>query len=308
MLLGWGLARLGFLSAPAFQDLNRLTYWVAMPCFLFQSLAGASHGFAGAADLLTVSAAATLLIVLLAGLGAWLFGVPKRALGTFVQGAFRGNMGFIGLPVVVYAFSAAGGADSTAATSALLVFGPMVVLYNLLAVLVLLSSGEAAEASGEASAGGAGAALRRAAYGWLSNPILLACLGGLLFALLEIGLPAFARRGLAAVGQLALPSALLCIGAALHTARVQGSLPTAVAASILKVALLPVIGLLLARWIGLSADLTRIALIFLACPTASASYVLAQQLKGDAALASSIVVVSTVLAVPALVAVLAVTG
>ena len=60
------------------------------------------------------------------------------------------------------------------------------------------------------------------------------------------------------------------------------------------------VGYLVARWLGLSPIETRVALIYLACPTAAASYVMAQQLGSDDKLASSIIVVSTILAFPVL--------
>ncbi len=76
----------------------------------------------------------------------------------------------------------------------------------------------------------------------------------------------------------------------------------------LKVGAVPALGLGLAWWLGLSPEHTRIVGILLACPTASASYLLASQLGGDDGLASSIVVLSTLLAVPAMIVVLWVTA
>ena len=64
----------------------------------------------------------------------------------------------------------------------------------------------------------------------------------------------------------------------------------------------------LACWLGLSPDSTRIALILLACPTATASYVLVRQLGGDESLASGSILLSTLLAAPSLATILAVTG
>jgi hypothetical protein len=73
----------------------------------------------------------------------------------------------------------------------------------------------------------------------------------------------------------------------------------------LKVALLPLLGWPLGRWIGLSLDELRITLLFLACPTAAASFTLAGKLGGDEALAASCVVVSTALSILSISAVLA---
>jgi len=59
--------------------------------------------------------------------------------------------------------------------------------------------------------------------------------------------------------------------------------------------------------VGLTPQEMRMALIYLATPTAVMSFVMAEQLGGDARLSADAVVVSTVLSLPALVAVLAAT-
>ncbi|WP_353959898.1 AEC family transporter [Aquisalimonas lutea] len=292
ILLGWALARTGFLPGQALAELNRLCYWVGVPCLLFYRVSTAQPDVGGVTGLLLVCGLATVLAIGVAGLVGLALGLPGRAYGTFMQGVFRGNLAFIGLPVVLYAFPDSAG---SAETSALLVFGPLVVLYNVLAVVVLVLSG-----------GGSGHGLvRPALYGLVTNPILVASLGGLLVALAGIPLPEVAGNTISAIGQMALPLALICIGGTLYTTRIQGSLGRALAGAGMKVAAVPLIGFALAWAVGLSDDHTRIALILLACPTASVSYVLARQLRGDEALASSIVVLSNFLAVPAMFVVLA---
>src|SRR5690606_20272906 len=145
-------------------------------------------------------------------------------------------------------------------------------------------------------------------YGLLTNPILISCLAGLLVSLSGWSLPSLFQRTLTAVGQMALPLALICIGGTLHATRLRGSLRFALIGSLMKVVLVPAIGWLLAWWVGLSAEHARIMLLLLACPTASVSYVLVRQLHGDEALASSIIVLSNLFAVPAMAVVLAITA
>jgi predicted permease len=69
----------------------------------------------------------------------------------------------------------------------------------------------------------------------------------------------------------------------------------------------PMAGLALATWLGLSQPELRMSLIFLACPTAAASYVMAQQMGADDGLAANIIVLSTVLSLPALAVIVAAT-
>jgi len=299
VFLGWALARSGFLSRGALQEVNGLSYWFGLPALLVHKIASASPELEAVTGLIAVLTATTLFGIAAASAAAWAMRLPRSAVGTFVQGVFRGNLTFVGLPVVLYAFSGAGSAGASAESSALLAFGPAVVLYNILAVAVLLVPGEAGRGSGT---------VRRAVYGLLTNPILLACIVGLVLSLGGIRLPSLVERTLSAVGQMALPLALICIGGSLYWTRVRGEFGRAGAGAVMKVAVMPAAGLCLAWWLGLSPEHTRIVGILLACPTASASYLLATQLKGDGGLASSIIVLSNLLAVPALVVVLLVTA
>ncbi len=270
-----------------------MTYWVGLPSLLVHRIAAAEPEFAAVSGLLAVAMGATFAGIALGYAGAAVLGLARETRGTFVQGVFRGNLAFIGLPVVIYAFEAAGGDTAAAQASALLLFGPLVVVYNIAAVAVLL-----------AGRGGRTGVLRGVGYGLVTNPILISCALGLVLALLEFPMPLAVERGLAAVGQMALPLALVCIGGTLASTRVRGRLGPAAAAAALKVAALPAIGAGLALLIGLSDAHLRIALIMLACPTASASYVLARQLGGDEGLASSVILLSNLLAIPAMMVVL----
>ncbi|MCC5857590.1 MAG: AEC family transporter [Ectothiorhodospiraceae bacterium] len=296
--LGWLLTRSGFLSGQALLQVNRLAYWVALPALLVHRIAQASPDVDAVAGLLVVGGGATVLAIVAALVVAALLGLPPQSRGTFAQGVYRGNLTFIGLPIILYAFSGPDMSSASAEASALLAFGPMVVIYNVLAVLVLLLPG----------ATGHGNAVRDAVKGLLTNPILIACLIGLMMSLSGFSFPTLMDRSLDVVGQMALPLALLCIGGTLHTSRIRGRLTWVIAGAAMKVAMVPAIGFGLALWLGLSAEHMRIALILLACPTATASYILVKQLQGDEALASGIVVVSNLLAVPAMVVVLAVTA
>ena len=85
----------------------------------------------------------------------------------------------------------------------------------------------------------------------------------------------------------------------------RGRRTAAFTASVLKVAVAPLLAWPIGWWAGLSLDELRIVLLFLACPTAAASFTLAGKLGGDEALAASSVVLSTALSVLSLSAVLA---
>lgn len=105
---------------------------------------------------------------------------------------------------------------------------------------------------------------------------------------------------------MALPLALLGIGAAIMDEKVADKRSYVLTASFIRVVIAPLIGVLAAKLLSLNAEETRIALLFLACPTGVVTHVMTEQLGGDIGLSAGIIVISTILSIFSLGAVLAI--
>ncbi|PYZ99435.1 hypothetical protein A6K26_009325 [Gammaproteobacteria bacterium 2W06] len=295
--LGWLLTRTGFLSAPTLAELNRLTYWVGLPALLASRIGAATPAYDRVGSLLLVLIGTTAAVVLIGALIGRAGRLPAGSLATFVQAAYRGNLTFIGLPVVIYAF-AGSQAPAAVESAALIAFAPLVIVYNVVAVVIMQPRVGA----------GLGAATARLMRRLLGNPILIGTGVGMAIAISGWPLPVAVDRTLSAIGQMALPLALIGIGGGLHATRLVGHRRWALGAALLKTAITPLIGAALALGVGLDAGETRLALIFLACPTASAAYVLVREMDGDDALMAGAIVISYPLALPSMALVLSLTG
>ncbi len=295
------LRRTRFVPAGFFNQTNRLVYWVAIPCYLFYKTAEATIEGAAAVRVFLVILAGMLGTLVLGYGVAWLWRLPRRATGALVQGAYRGNLAYVGLPVVLLAFSSNGGRFGQDVPSlAVLATALMVPIYNLAAVLVLVAGQEADGRQWRAR-------LRQLGLRLATNPLLLSCVAGLIVLAAGWPLPAPVRRSCEIIGAMTTPLALMGIGSALTFRDLRKRWQEAGLAALLKLAVSPLVGLLAASRLGLSQPELRMALIFLASPTATASYVMAQQLGSDEALAADIVVLTTALSLPALSVVLALT-
>ncbi len=294
--VGAVLRRTNFLSGHFINDLNRLVYWVGLPCLLFYEIATASFDYPAAGK--------TFLVIIIGMFGCIIIGyivarflrVPSPDVGTFVQGAFRGNLVYMGLPLAMYSLLNADSPDTDKLkTVVVLVVGLTIPIYNIAAIIVLLASQHKMGRDVPAKV------LRQI----MTNPLFLASVLGIVYSLVFSHLPAALGYTFKAVSQMALPLALLCIGATLVQEKVAGPLGAgrvmyAVVSSVIKVAAAPVVGFLAAQLLILGAGEVRIAMLFLACPTAATSYVMADQLGGDRQLAAAIVVISTLISLPAL--------
>ncbi len=291
MAVGAILRRTGFLSAEFVKKLMRLVYWVGLPCLLFYKTAGASYDYQAAGKTFLVVLSGMIACIIAGYVAALLLRVEGRAIGTFVQGAFRGNLIYVGLTIILFSFTDSGGFDvGRMETIAVLVLAFIVPIYNIAAVVVLLASRHKIGRE----------ALVKTLRGIVTNPLLLACVAGILYSTVFPELPRTVSRACAAMGQMALPLALLGIGATLVETRAFGQGFLALGSSVIKVAVAPVAGLAAARLLGLGPGETRIALLFLACPTAISSYVLVDQLGGDKGLSAAIVVLSVLLSMVSL--------
>jgi predicted permease len=211
--------------------------------------------------------------------------------GTFTQAFFRGNLAFVGLPILLKT----PGVD---AAELMLLLAPMMVLYNVVAVGVLVASQH----------GLGWATIRPLAGEWLRNPIIWAsALGGLAYAQGWV-LPEPLAETVALIGKMAVPLALVTVGAvlaSLPTGGWRGATWCAVAG---KVVISPLLGWAVAGLLGITGTERVVLLVMLACPTAVVSYTMAGQMGGDEALAAQAVVASTVASAGVLAVILAFAG
>lgn len=297
IMLGAMLRRRSFIGDEFAGQLNRLLFWVGLPALLFYKAAEPVSDWQPVWRLLLVA------MVSVAGCGmaglAWcaLTRAPRRSWTAAVQGAFRGNLAFVGLPVILRVFPGdAMVGDMPVETLAVLLLGVVVPLYNILGIGVLLA-GQVHDGRRRSW----GQHMGRVAWHAGTNPLVVACLGGFAWATL-VGrpLPPLVRDTCATLGEMTIPLSLLSVGAFLRFDVLRGQMPLALAMTAIKVVLAPLIGLACARWLKLPPEMTRVALIYLACPTAVASFIMADQMQADADLSAAIIVLSVLFAIPAL--------
>ncbi|MEM9419364.1 MAG: AEC family transporter [Planctomycetota bacterium] len=289
--LGAALLRLRFFDQAFRKGLDRLVYWVSLPALIVGVLAGAPE-----VDVLSTAGPMALSLCLatvaMAAL-TWGFAVmtrlPGPVKGVFSQAAFRGNLAFVGLPVITLALGPSEQDPATLAKAAL-ALAPTAALFNVLGVMVLIAAQHRLDLKLPA----------RMAKSMATNPLLLACGLGLLIWAFGLKLPQASLTTLNLLGKPAAPLALISLGGALATYPVRQRLGVATLATIMKCAGMPVLAWLVANLLGVSKEDQLIVLIYAACPTAVSSYVLSTQLKGDAALSAATIVLSTLASAVAL--------
>ncbi len=198
-----------------------------------------------------------------------------------MQGIYRGNFATLGLALS----SSLYGAQGLAEAALLLAF--IVPLYNILAVIAL-----AVPLGREQKITPA-----RITKEIFLNPIMVAVIIAIPFAILSLEIPGVIKNTGSYLAELTIPLALLGIGGVLQLQKRDYSITTAISASLIKVIVIPIIGaitfLTLLTSVTLNHQTIGILFIVFACPTNSATFIMAQAMGANSQLASAIVVIST---------------
>jgi len=280
ILLGYGLRAWDFLPEHLIGPLNRMVYYLAIPAMIFREVAEASFHAHFQPVLLGGTLVPVAAVFFIALGSAFLFSIQKRELGTFLQSSFHGNLGYIGLAVSYYFL----GKEGFTRASILAAF--LMLLQNSLAVLALQAFSPAGESTHR---------MLFLAKKITFNPVILSAMAGIGFSLFQVPIPEPIDRMLAIISGMALPLALLVIGASLSFGLIKSHIFPALGTGFLKLLVLPGLGIGLYHWLRLSPTQFLPGLILLASPTATITYVMAGEMGGSTELASATVSMNTLL-------------
>jgi malonate transporter and related proteins len=119
------------------------------------------------------------------------------------------------------------------------------------------------------------------------NPLIIGCVLG--FAIAGMGgLPVGVRPLMEALGRASVALGLLAVGAALTLGALKDRVALQLWTAALKLVAVPGLTLLFCLALGLEPLATAMAVLFMALPTASSSYVMARAMGGDAPLMAAI--------------------
>lgn len=275
---GYGLHRAGLFSTTYVDQSNQLIFYVLLPLLLFHKISRSDFLSLFSPSHLLVMAATILAIFALSRAWGRLAHYPPAAACTFVNNNFRSNFVYIGLPICYYALGDSGMAIGS-------VFTAMAVpVVNILSV--------AAFSPVQNQGFNAGQFL----LNLVKNPLIIGAVAGMGFSLSGLGIPSCVEQALLLLTQITLPLALCCIGASLSLAIKPERWPVLAWSSIFKLLLMPLIAFGLMAAFSLPMDVSAKALlIMLAAPSAEINYSLAAQMNGEADLAGTTIVATTIL-------------
>lgn len=273
--VGFILRQVAFPDPAFWPAAEKLNYFILFPALLVSNLADAPLYDPAILRLGAAIVAVVLCVAALAALVSRVRGWEASRFGPLIQGLIRFNT-YLGLAIV----QNLGGDVAVARAAVLLAIS--VPLVNVLSVLSL--------------AGGRGVSATALLRPVVTNPLILACLAGILLALTGWGVPPGTGEILGFMADASLPLGLLCVGAALRPAAAKREAATLLANSAMRLLAVPMLAVLAAAAFRLGPTETLILVTFTAIPTAPTAYVLTTQMKGDGTLMAGLITGQTVLA------------
>jgi predicted permease len=276
ILFGSIIQRKGFLKNHFIQETNRFVFLFPLPALIFTGIIKSSMRDMTASNIAAAIIPTIVIFAIAFGTGI-VTGLRHGKLGSFVQTTFHGNVSYIGLAVLFYMLGEEGLKKGS------ILIGILILLNNSLAIAVLSWT------SGQHRSVG------KALLSIVTSPVIVATFVGLLVLYSGIPIPSVVMRSMVILANIALPMALILIGASISMGTIRQSLGFSALSSVLKLALLPGLALAFCKIVGIPLKEALPVIILLATPTATTSYIMAREMGGDIDIASGAVTLSTLL-------------
>ncbi len=284
VVAGYIFRKKGFLGKDFWRAAESLTYFVLFPCLILYRLINADFSQFEISSLVIVVLAYFLILTLC----TWL--IDKKFLSlshapwtSFLQGSIRYNT-FIALALSDKLFG-----EQLFALSALIV-GLFITIVNIITIIAFSAEGRPSPVT--------------IGMNLIKNPLVLASIIGIGINLSQINIPVFVSDTLSVFGRGALPLAILAVGAGLKIKSLTSIDSPIFYSSINKLLLSPVLMAILAFILIDDQSTRNLLIIFASIPTASAAYIMARKLGGDAELMASIITFQTIISTLSVTAIL----
>lgn len=279
VLVGLVLRRSGQISADFIAIASKLVFNVCLPLLMFIAITESNVDFAKSWRLALFSGVLALLSFLLAWLVAGWASVAAENKGVAVQGAFRSNLGIIGIALCANAYGQEGLAVGA------LILAAVTPLYNVFSLYALTRCLDADRP-----------------INWLNlllnivkNPLVMSILLAFLCVSFGWRLPAILHDAGSYLSRMTLPLALITIGGSLSLSALKASSRLSAVVVFSKLVLVPVTVGIAAWWLGFGGIELGCLVLMFASPTAAAAFVMVRAIGGNSALASNTIALSTLL-------------
>ncbi len=275
--IGYFLKIIGIINDNFVSLSSKIVFTVSLPALIFVEISGLDFSKVFNLNLILYAYIATIISIIF----IWLISFPLTKEGknraVFIQGSFRSNFAIIGLALISNVF----GNQVLGKASIVLAF--MIPLYNVFSVIALTVPVRKEKQLN----------VKGTLFEILKNPLILAVVIALPFSYFKINISQMFQTTIDYLADLSLPLALIGIGGFLNFKDIKVESLTTITSAVLKLVVIPFAATFGAYLIGFRGDDLGILFILFSCPTAIASFIMAEAMGVNSRLAGNILLITT---------------
>ncbi len=274
--IGMALKWIQFLPDNGWYAVERLTYYILFPALLVHSIVNIKYDaliFMPMVAALNIAA----LIMFVLTFFAWF---DKTINGPRFSSILQNNICFNGFVAITIAAQYGNGKLLPLVAVGI---GLLIPTVSILSVWSLLIWGKASQKESPV-------------ISLFKNPLILACVMGFFLHYFEIGLNKFIAIPLDMLGQSAMPLALIAVGTGINFEFMEQNQSSRLLWTFFRAVAFPIVTVFTCHLFGIrDLNIILVAIIIVASPTATNSYILARQMGGDAPYMASLIGTSTLM-------------
>lgn len=273
ILLGCILKRTQFLNDGFWGNSEKLNYYILVPILLFLNISSVELNLEMITNLLIVLVVVVLVIALFLWGCKSIYQIPLARFGVYIQSQIRFNT-YIGLSLTAMLFG----------TKGMQMFSMLIaVAIPLVNVISVLSFSTISFVN-----------LEKTLFAIIKNPLILSCIVGVIFNLLNIDLFLGLQYLLKLLATMSLPLGLLSVGAALQFSQIKINVTRLSLNVVARLLIVPLFTYFICHLFSLNTFESSVLVTFFALPTTSSAYILTKVYQGDDRLMAAIISLQTV--------------
>lgn len=277
MVVGYAARRIKVIELKDVPKFNTVAFKVFMPIMNFYNIYTSDISSAVQTDLIAFTVLSIFVVYGLCFLFSALYVKERNQIGVVIQGIYRSNFVVVGMPI---AMSLSGSTD----VGVVAVLTAIVIpIFNVLAVITL-------EGFNGKKINFSGLILRI-----IKNPLIIGSLSGIFVTALGIQLPGMVEKTMEKIARAASPITLFSLGAFFQPEKIKEKIKLVLVTCAGRLIFVPGIVLTVAALLGFRGIEFATLMGVFASSTATNSFTMAQQMGGDADLASGIVMTTNLL-------------
>lgn len=280
VFLGWIARRIRMADEQFIKTAGRVNFYFGLPALIFTNILQTNVGKTLSWGFIAFAVGFFLVLAVVLFFTVPRFVKDPRRASAVVHTIFKPN-------VIILGYSIAQTMLGPEHMGPMTMIFPFIIPANNIAAVFILSAFNAENQEGGTQR------LKKTAMGIAKNPLIFAALAALAIQLFQITPPAFLTKSISTLSGMAIPLALVTLGAQLKREAVARNLKCAAFCTAFRLVISPLLMVPLALLLGFTGDQLAALFIIAASPSAVNSYVLAKEMNSDDELTGQVVVMST---------------